>query len=78
MSKKLLSLILAALLILAMGAPAFAVYYNDLLPAVRTMPGSYAGKTFIIHSNDVHGAIDGYAYMTALESFSWTGAPATC
>lgn len=66
MSKKLLSLILVLALAMALGAPAFAVYYNDLLPAVRTMPGSYEGKTFIIHSNDVHGAVDGYAYMTAL------------
>ena len=66
MSKKLLSLILAAAMLLAIGAPGFAVYYTDLLPAVRTMPAEYAGKTFILHSNDVHGQIDGYAYMTAL------------
>ena len=26
----------------------------------------YAGKTVILHSNDVHGSIDGYAYMAAL------------
>lgn len=26
------------------------------------------GKTIILHSNDVHGAIDGYAYMTALKA----------
>ena len=66
MRKKLLSLLLVLVLSLALSAPAFAVYYTNLLPAVRTMPGSYAGKTFIIHSNDVHGAIDGYAYMAAL------------
>ena len=29
--------------------------------------GGYDGKTVILHSNDVHGQIDGYAYMTALE-----------
>lgn len=29
--------------------------------------GEYDGKTVILHSNDVHGQIDGYAYMTALE-----------
>ena len=27
----------------------------------------YTGKTVILHSNDVHGKIDGYAYMTALK-----------
>lgn len=26
------------------------------------------GKTIILHSNDVHGAIEGYAYMTALKA----------
>ena len=68
MTRKMLSLLLVLALALAMSVPAFAVYYNDLLPAVRTMPGSYAGKTFILHSNDVHGAIDGYAYMTGLRN----------
>ncbi len=68
MSKKLLSLLLAAILSIALCAPAFAVYYTDLLPTVRTMPGSYSGKTFILHSNDVHGQIDGYACMTALRN----------
>ena len=66
MSKKFLSLILAAVMLLAVGAPGFAVYYTDLLPTVRTVNADYAGKTFILHSNDVHGQIDGYAYMTAL------------
>ena len=66
MSKKLLSLLLVLVLALALGAPAFAVYYNNLLQVVRTMPGNYEGKTFILHSNDVHGAIDGYAYMAGL------------
>ena len=27
----------------------------------------YAGKTVILHSNDVHGAIDGYAWIAELE-----------
>ena len=30
--------------------------------------GEYAGKTVILHSNDVHGAIMGYAYITALKA----------
>ena len=28
------------------------------------VPTRFAGKTVILHSNDVHGAIEGYAFMT--------------
>ena len=66
MSKKLLSLLLVLALAITTSATALADYYSDLLPAVKTIPGNYAGKTIILHSNDVHGAIDGYAYMPAL------------
>ncbi len=35
----------------------------------------FAGKTVILHSNDVHGAIDGYAYMAGLkEEYEAAGA----
>ena len=68
MSKKLLSLLLVLALALTMSATAFANDYENLLPAVKTIPADYAGKTIILHSNDVHGAIDGYAYMTALKA----------
>ena len=66
MSKKLLSLLLVLALAITTSATALADYYSDLLPAVKTIPGDYTGKTIILHSNDVHGAIDGYAYMPAL------------
>ena len=68
MSKKLLSLLLVLALALTMSVTAFADYYGSLLPAVRTIPGDYTGKTIILHSNDVHGAIDGYAYMAWLKN----------
>lgn len=29
-------------------------------------PGEYKGQTIILHSNDVHGAVDGYAYIAQL------------
>ena len=31
------------------------------------LKGDFAGKTVILHSNDVHGALEGYAYITALK-----------
>ena len=65
MSKKLLSLLLVLALAFTLSATALA---DDLLPAVKTIPNDFTGKTIILHSNDVHGAIDGYAYMTALKN----------
>ncbi len=52
--KKILSLVLAAMLVLAMGITAFAV------------EGDYTGKTVILHTNDVHGKIEDYAKVAAL------------
>ena len=41
----------------------------------ESIEGSMSGKTVILHSNDVHGAIDGYAKMAALkEEFESDGA----
>ena len=66
MTKKLVSLILVLALVLAMGSAALADYYSTLLPVVTTAVPDFKDKTVILHSNDVHGAIDGYAYMPAL------------
>ena len=37
-------------------------------PEVMTEEATMAGKTVILHTNDVHGAIAGYAYITALKA----------
>ena len=66
MSKKLVSLILALAMVLAMGSAALADYYSNLFPVTKTESSNFTGKTVILHSNDVHGAIAGYAYMPAL------------
>ena len=34
-----------------------------------TLSGDYTGKTVILHSNDVHGQIDGYAYIAGLRTY---------
>ena len=55
--------VLAVLLILAaavIGWPAFAYATDDGLA------DSYEGKTVILQSNDVHGAVDGYRHMAGL------------
>ena len=75
MRKKIFPLVLAIALVLAMVSTALADYYSDLLPVIMTFPSDFRGKTVILHSNDVHGAIDGYAYMPALrERFLKQGA----
>ena len=67
---KLFALVLALALVLAMSTSALAAdkYIAGYSAIVRTEPADYTGKTVILHSNDVHGALDGYAYMAALRS----------
>ena len=68
MNKKLLSFLLVLALALTMSATVLAEDYGSLLPAVKTIPADYTGKTIILHSNDVHGQLDGYACMAALRT----------
>ena len=56
--KKLLSLLLVLFLVLSLSCTAFAAGAEKPLD----------GKTVILHSNDVHGAIDLYAAMAALKA----------
>ncbi len=69
-TRKILSLAMASVMTLSASA-AFADMTADEYAAaavVKTeLNDSYEGKTVILHSNDVHGAIGGYAYIAALE-----------
>ena len=40
----------------------------DYAANAKVFHSDYSGKTVILHSNDVHGALDGYAYMTELKN----------
>ena len=42
-------------------------YQNLANVAKNALNGYFQGKTVILHSNDVHGALDGYAYMATLK-----------
>ena len=55
-TNKLLALLLVLAMVFALAVPVFA---DEETPAM-------AGKTVILHSNDVHGVIAGYANMAAL------------
>ena len=68
--RKLLALVLAAVLALAVCLPALADMGDDDYAAVaKLIKTNYAGKTIILHSNDVHGAIEGYAYIPTLRNW---------
>lgn len=56
---KLLSLLLAFVLVFALCGTAFAA---------DTTAGEMAGQVVILHTNDVHGAITGYAKIAALKA----------
>ena len=69
-TRKILSLAMALVMLLSASA-AFADMTGDEYAAaanVKTeLAESYEGKTVILHTNDVHGAVGGYAYVAALE-----------
>ena len=64
-AKKILALLLTLVMVLALGIPASADY--DYAANAKIIHNDFSGKTVILHSNDVHGAISGYAYMTSLK-----------
>lgn len=67
-SKKLLSLALALVMSVSLAAPAMAAEEAEVPAAPYTVPADAAGSVVILHSNDVHGAVEGYAKMAALKA----------
>ena len=77
MKKRFLALFLALVMAFALAIPAGAVESetteapNTETPTTETpaeQTGSMAGSLVILHSNDVHGAIDGYATIAAMKA----------
>ena len=78
--KRLLSLVLALVMVFAVCVSASADMTDaDYAAAAKVFAGDlrtdYTGKTVILHSNDVHGALDGYAYIATLRACSRITAP---
>lgn len=71
MKSKALALILALAMVLSLAVPAFAADADDAAAssATVTIPEAGEGDIVILHSNDVHGAIEGYATMAALKAY---------
>ena len=67
--KQLFAMLLALILIVASGVTHVQVHAEDFSADIRTIldiPMDLSGKTIIIHTNDVHGAISRYAYVASL------------
>lgn len=68
--RKFLSVLLAMAMVLSLTVTGFAIEdtATTRAPEVMTEEATMAGKTVILHTNDVHGAVEGYAYITALKA----------
>lgn len=68
--RKFLSVLLAMAMVLSLTVTGFAIEdtATTRAPEVMTEEATMAGKTVILHTNDVHGAIAGYAYIAQLKA----------
>ena len=58
--RKFLSVLLAMAMVLSLTVTSFAA------DTAADAKAEMAGKTVILHTNDVHGAVEGYAYICLL------------
>ena len=66
---KLLALLLSLVMALSFGTNGLTEAADEATDSYVSAPdGDYTGKTIILHSNDVHGAIEGYAFMACLKN----------
>ena len=65
-TQTLFAAVLALALLFALAVPASAAY--DYEANAKIISSDYSGKTIILHSNDVHGVLDGYAYMAQVKA----------
>ena len=68
--RKFLSVLLAMAMVLSLTVTSFAIEDTAATkePEIMTEEATMAGKTVILHTNDVHGAVDGYAYIAQLKA----------
>ena len=64
--RKVLALLLSLVMTLTLLVP--ATWAEEKTAAGYQLPASLKGKTVILHTNDVHGAIDKYAKVAALKN----------
>ena len=69
-TQKILALVLALVLVFGLSIGVFAEGEGfELKAEFKTeLAADYSGKTVILHSNDIHGVLDGYAYIAQLKA----------
>lgn len=68
--KRVLTLLMAVAMVLSIGFTpnyAYAAEYKADVKSIANVPKDLSGKTIILHTNDVHGALEGYAQAAALK-----------
>ncbi len=68
--KKIITVLLAMAVIISFNTVYFRAFAYNVTADVRTIydiPSDLTGKTVILHSNDVHGAIGRYAYIASVK-----------
>ncbi|SFI15821.1 2',3'-cyclic-nucleotide 2'-phosphodiesterase/5'-or 3'-nucleotidase, 5'-nucleotidase family [Pseudobutyrivibrio sp. OR37] len=68
--RRVITLVLAIAMVLSMSLvpqTAHAAEYKADVKSIANVPNDLSGKTIILHTNDVHGAIEGYAQAAALK-----------
>ena len=68
--KRVLTLLMAVAMVLSIGFTpnyAYAAEYKADVKSIANVPNDLSGKTIILHTNDVHGALEGYAQAAALK-----------
>ena len=68
--RKFLSVLLAMAMVFSLSMTCFATEDTAATkePEIMTEEATMAGKTVILHTNDVHGAVNGYACIAALKA----------
>ena len=67
--RKFLSVVLAMAMVLSLTVTGFAIEDPAAATDAETKTeATMAGKTVILHTNDVHGAVEGYAYIAQLKA----------
>lgn len=67
--RKFLSVLLAMAMVLSLTVTGFALEDTAAATDAETKTeATMAGKTVILHTNDVHGAVNGYAYIAQLKA----------
>ena len=68
--KGVVSLLMALMMVLTLNVPGSMVKAANVSATIKTIydvPADLTGKTVIMHTNDIHGAISKYAYIASVK-----------